>query len=176
MSAPIIRPANIADIPAIAAIYGEAVRNGTGSFEWEAPTEAEMAQRFHRLQASGHPWLVLEEGGTVAGYAYAGPYHERAGYLHTVQDAIYFRPEARGRGLGRLLLAALIAEAERCGYRQILGIVGDSENTASIRLHLSLGFEQTGIIHNVGWKHGRWLDVVFTQLRLGDGADTPPAG
>jgi phosphinothricin acetyltransferase len=133
-----------------------------------------MAARFAEMQRSGHPWLVAEIDGAVVGYAYAGPYRERPAYRFAVQDAIYLRADMRGRGIGKRLLAALIAEAERCGFRQMIGIVGDSANHASVRLHLTLGFEQVGILGSVGWKHERWLDTVFTQLPLGKAAKEPP--
>ena len=174
MPSPAIRPAVRDDIPAIAAIYGEAVKNGTGSFELEPPGEAEMERRFDAITAAGYPWLVAELEGAVIGFAYAGPYRERPAYRHTVQDAIYLAPAARGRGVGRTLLAALIDEAERRGFRQMIGIVGDSANRASIQLHASLGFMPIGVMHDVGWKHGRWLDTVITQLSLGKGALDPP--
>lgn len=170
----VIRPATLDDIPAITAIYGEAVLNGTGTFELEPPSESEMRSRFEAMEASGHPWLVAETDGNVVGYAYAGPYRERAAYRHCVQDAIYLRPAARGQGVGRTLLAALIDEAERRGFRQMIGIVGDSANRASIQLHATLGFMPIGVLHDVGWKHGRWLDTVMMQLSLGKGALDPP--
>lgn len=170
-----IRFATEADISAITAIYGEAVANGTGSFELEGPSEAEMAARFASLKAGNFPFFVAERGGAVVGFAYAGPYRERPAYRFTVQDAIYLAPDARGQGIGKRLLTALVAEAARRGFRQMVGIVGDSENHASVELHRSLGFEAVGVLRNVGWKHGRWLDTVFTQLILGSGADEPPA-
>ncbi len=169
-----IRFATEADLPAITAIYGEAVANGTGSFELEGPTEAEMAGRYASLQAGNFPFFVAERDGAVIGFAYAGPYRERPAYRFTVQDAIYLAPDARGQGIGRRLLTALIDEAGRRGFRQMVGIVGDSENRASIGLHRSLGFAMVGTLANVGWKHGRWLDTVFTQLVLGQGEKAPP--
>ena len=176
MSPANIRPATNDDIPAAAAIYAEAVENGTGSFELKPPTPAEMARRFKELVEAGYPWLVAENGGTIVGFAYAGPYRERPAYRHTVQDAIYLAPSARGQGVGRALLAAVIDEAERLGFRQMIGIVGDSANRASIQLHASLGFMPIGVLHDVGWKHGRWLDTVMMQLSLGKGALDPPDG
>ncbi len=170
-----IRFATEADNAAITAIYGEAVANGTGSFELEGPSETEMAARFASLKAGNFPFFVAERDGAVIGFAYAGPYRERPAYRFTVQDAIYLAPEARGQGIGRLLLTALIAEAGRRGFRQMIGIVGNSQNHASIGLHRSLGFEEVGTLRNVGWKHGRWLDTVFAQLILGEGAEEPPS-
>lgn len=169
-----IRPATIDDVEAVAAIYAEAVENGTGSFELEAPNHAEMADRLREGRESGHPWLIAENDGVVVGFAYAGPYRERQGYRHTVQDAIYMAPTARGRGVGRALLTALIDEAERLGFRQMIAIIGDSANRASIQLHAALGFMPIGVLHDVGRKHGRWLDTVMMQLSLGKGALDAP--
>ncbi len=176
MARPSIRPATKEDISAIAAIYAEAVENGTGSFELVPPTEAEMATRFDAIVGAGYPWLVAENNGTIVGFTYAGPYRDRPAYEHTVQDAVYLAPSARGQGVGRALLAALIDETERRGFRQMIGIVGDSANRASIQLHASLGFMPIGVLHDVGWKHGRWLDTVMMQLSLGKGALDPPDG
>ncbi|MHA1559319.1 MAG: GNAT family N-acetyltransferase, partial [Alphaproteobacteria bacterium] len=168
------RPATVDDVPAVAAIYAEAVVNGTGSFELEAPSETEMAGRLRKGREAGHPWLVAEDDGVVVGFAYAGPYRERRGYRHTIQDAIYMAPTARGRGVGRALLTALIDEAERVGFRQMIAIIGDSANRASIQLHAALGFMPIGVVHDVGRKHGRWLDTVMMQLSLGKGALDAP--
>lgn len=176
MARPIIRPATNEDIPAVAAIYAEAVENGTGSFELEPPDATEMAVRFEALLKAGYPWLVAENNGAIVGFAYAGPYRDRPAYRHTVQDAVYLAPSARGQGVGRTLLAAVIDETERRGFRQMIGIVGDSANRASIQLHASLGFMPIGVLHDVGWKHGRWLDTVMMQLSLGKGALDPPDG
>lgn len=165
-----IRPAEVDDIPAVAAIYAEAVENGTGSFELEAPSEEEMADRLRKGRKAGYPWLIVESEGAVVGFAYAGPYRSRRGYRHTVQDAIYMAPTARGRGVGRALLTALIDDAERRGFRQMIAIIGDSANRASIQLHAALGFMPIGVLHDVGRKHGRWLDTVMMQLSLGKGA------
>ena len=169
-----IRPATLGDVPAVAAIYAEVVENGTASFELVAPSETEMADRFRSGSEAGYPWLIADDEGVVVGFAYAGPYRERPGYRHTVQDAIYMTPTARGRGVGRALLTALIDEAERLGFRQMIAIVGDSANRASIQLHAALGFMPIGVAHDVGRKHGRWLDTVMMQLSLGKGAlDSP---
>lgn len=174
MGDPIIRPAAAADIPAIAAIYGEAVRNGTGTFEIDPPDEAEMLRRFHALEDSGHPYLVGAFDGVVAGYAYAGPYRARVAYRYSVEDSIYIAPSARRRGLGRALLAGLIAESEQRGFRQMLAVIGDSDNLASIRVHTDAGFAMVGTFTAAGYKFGRWLDAVLMQRPLGPGDSRPP--
>lgn len=169
-----IRPAASVDVPTITAIYGDAVRTGTGSFELAPPTELDMAGRFGALEASGHPWLVGESAGKVVGYAYAGPYRSRPAYRDTVEDSIYLAADARGQGIGKRLLAVLIKEATQRGYRQMIGVIGDTANVASVRLHLAMGFRHVGTLTNVGWKHGRWLDTVIMQLPLGAGETAPP--
>jgi len=172
----LIRPSTADDLPAFSAIYGEAVRNGTGSFELEAPDEAEMARRRDDVLARGLPWLTAESGGRVLGYAYAGPFRPRPAYRFSVEDSIYLDPQARGRGVGRLLLAELLARCEALGARQMLAVIGDSANQASVALHRAQGFEAVGTFRNVGHKFGRWLDVVLMQRTLGAGAasDPPP--
>jgi L-amino acid N-acyltransferase YncA len=161
-----LRPATLADVPAITAIYREAVEHGTATFETEPPDEAEMRRRFEALAASGHPYLVAEADGQVLGYAYAGPYRPRPAYRFTVEDSIYLRPEARGQGLGSTLLAALIDEAQRRGFCEMIAVIGDSANAGSVGVHRRLGFQPVGTFHRVGFKFGRWLDTVLMQRTL----------
>jgi L-amino acid N-acyltransferase YncA len=175
MSNAIIRPATSADIAAITAIYAEAVRHGTATFEIEPPEETEMARRHRALVARGYPYFVAERGGTVAGYAYAGPYRDRPAYNWCVEDSIYVAPEHHRKGLGRLLLTRLIAECEALGFRQMLGVIGDSANTASVAVHAAAGFRLIGAFQSVGFKHGRWLDTVLMQRGLGNGDALPPS-
>jgi phosphinothricin acetyltransferase len=170
-----IRPAMPGDVEPIAAIYAEAVLNGTATFELEPPSVAEMAGRMAELVRDGHPYLVADNAGTVVGYGYAGPYHRRPAYRTTVEDSIYLAVEARGRGIGRRLLAALIAESEACGFRQMIAVIGDSGHDASIRLHQAAGFALVGTFRDVGYKFGRWLDSVLMQRALGPGGGAPPA-
>ncbi len=175
MSAPFtIRAVRPEDIAAITAIYGHAVAHGTASFEIEPPAESEMATRLKGLVEGGFPYLVADHEGEVVGYAYAGPYRARIAYRYTVEDSVYVHPAAHKRGVGRLLLTALIAQAEQRGFRQMIAVIGDSAQWPSIALHRSLGFVPIGTLANVGLKHGRWLDSVLMQRALGEGAETTP--
>jgi L-amino acid N-acyltransferase YncA len=169
-----IRSAAAADIPAITHIYAHAVEHGTASFETERPSEAELARRQQALLCKGFPYLVAEVAGTVAGYAYAGPYRDRRAYDWCVEDSIYLAPEFHRKGIGRLLLTRLIVEAEHLDFRQMLGVIGDSANTASIAVHAAVGFRLIGTFQSIGFKHGRWLDTVLMQRPLGSGDTTPP--
>jgi len=171
----LIRPVAPEDLAAITSIYAHAVRHGTASFELDPPSEDEMRRRHAMLKAGGHPYLVATSGERVLGYAYAGPYRPRAAYRSTTEDSIYLAADAQGRGIGRLLLSGLIEAATEAGFRQMVGIIGDSRHEASIRLHAALGFRHVGIFENVGWKHGRWLDCVMMQRALGPGSETPPS-
>jgi L-amino acid N-acyltransferase YncA len=170
----LLRDSGAADTPACAAIYREAVRNGTGTFELDEPDDAEMARRRDAILAQGLPWLVAERGGEVLGYAYANQFRPRAAYRFCVEDSIYLAPSARGLGVGRLLLAELVARCEALGIRQMLAVIGDSQNAGSIAVHRRCGFEPTGVFQAAGWKFERWLDVVTMQRRLGTGAATTP--
>ena len=171
---PAVRDAVDADLEAITAIYAEGVLTGTGTFELTAPDAAEMAGRRVAILKLGLPWLVAELDGVVVGYAYAGPFRTRAAYRYTVEDSIYVLASAHGRGVGKALLLALIARCEALGLRQMLGVIGDSGNTGSIRLHAACGFAPMGAVEGVGWKFDDWLDVVFMQRRLNGGETTAP--
>lgn len=170
-----IRPAKPSDIPAITRIYAHAVMHGTASFELEAPDESEMARRMNELTGKGFPYIAAEIDGALAGYAYAGPYRARPAYRLTVEDSVYIAPALHGRGTGRALLAALIAASEKSGFRQMIAVIGDStQQAASIKLHEALNFHHVGILQDVGYKHGRWLDSVLMQRALGEGATAAP--
>lgn len=170
----LIRPSAEQDLPAIQAIYQHAVLHGTGTFETDAPDVAEIARRRQEVLSRKLPWLVAELNGQVLGYAYANYFRPRMAYRFCMEDSIYLAPDSQGKGVGRLLLAELIARCEAAGARQMLAVIGDSENAGSIGLHSALGFEHTGILRNSGWKFGRWLDVVLMQRQLGAGASISP--
>jgi L-amino acid N-acyltransferase YncA len=170
-----VRPAVPADFAAITAIYAEAVLNGVATWETEAPDAAEMLRRHQAIAGNGYPWLVAATGdGTLAGYAYASSYRPRAAYRFTVENSIYIDRGAQRRGVGRLLLQGLITACEAQGFRQMVAVIGDSANEASIGLHKALGFEQVGTVPSVGFKHGRWLDQVLMARPLGHGNRTSP--
>jgi len=169
-----VRPATAADVPVIQAIYAHHVLHGLASFEIEPPTAAEMRSRFDAITGAGHPYLVAADGGTVLGYAYASAYRTRPAYRYTVEDSVYVAASQTGRGIGRQLLAALIAECELRGYRQMLAVIGDSANAASIDVHRACGFVEAGVLRSVGFKFGRWVDSVIMQRALGDGDISPP--
>jgi L-amino acid N-acyltransferase YncA len=170
----VIRGAGPADIPAITRIYAHAVAHGTATFETEPPNEAEMARRLQALLAREFPYLVAEQAGSVVGYAYAGPYRDRRAYDWCVEDTVYVAPESHRLGIGRDLLTRLVTAAEARGFRQMIGVIGDSANTASVAVHAAVGFRLIGTFQAIGYKHGRWLDTVLMQRPLGRGDATPP--
>lgn len=177
MTAPpslLIRPSHDNDLPAIADIYGQAALHGTGTFELEPPGLEEMTRRRQDVLSKSLPWLVAERGGKVLGYAYANHFRPRLAYRFCVEDSIYLHADARGQGVGTLLLAELMARCEAAGARQMLAVIGDSANLGSIGVHRRCGFSDAGILKSAGWKFGRWLDVVLMQRPLGLG-DTASA-
>jgi phosphinothricin acetyltransferase len=169
-----IRPSADADLPAITAIYGWNVLNGLGTFEEDPPSQEEMARRRAAFLDRGLPYLVAEEDGVVLGYAYAGPFRLRAAYRYTVEDSVYVSPDAVGKGVGKTLLTALIAECEALGLRQLVAVIGDSGNAASIGLHAAMGFKQQGVFPAMGYKFGRWVDLVWMQRSLNGGGSREP--
>jgi len=171
----VIRPSTAADIPAITDNNAWNVTSGTGTFELDPPDAAEVARRRDDVLAKGLSWLVAERAGQVLGYAYANHFRPRKAYRFCVEDSIYLARDAAGQGIGRLLLAELLAQCEARGARQMLAVIGDSANAASIGVHSALGFEHAGVLKSAGWKFNRWLDVVLMQRPLGLGDETPPA-
>jgi L-amino acid N-acyltransferase YncA len=171
---PLIRPSRDEDLDAITRIYGHHVLTGTGTFETTPPSATDMAARRADVLAKGLPWLVVEEAGQVLGYAYGNWFKPRPAYRFSVEDSIYMAPEAAGKGLGRALLAELLAALERAGVRKVMAVIGDSANAGSIGVHTALGFERAGVIASCGWKFDRWLDIVLMQRSLGAGDSTPP--
>lgn len=172
----IVRAATEADADALAVIYGDAVRHGFGTFEEEPPTAADMDSRRRAVQEKGLPYLVAEIDGEILGFAYAGPFRPRAAYRYTLEDSVYVSPDAKGKGVGRAVLSAVIEACEALGIRQLMAVIGDSENSGSIGLHRALGFEQTGVGRSVGFKHGRWVDIVHMQKALNGGDTLAPSG
>lgn len=173
-SAFVIRPVAPSDVPAITAIYAEAVLHGCATFELTPPSEVEMNERIAKVDALGFPWLVAEDGGRVLGYAYLAPYRPRPAYRFTAEDSIYVDPATHGRGIGRRLLEELLRRGTDLGLRRIVAVIGDSANAGSIALHAACGFHPAGVLPSTGWKHGRWLDSVLMQIPLGEGDASPP--
>jgi phosphinothricin acetyltransferase len=169
-----IRPATAADAPAIAGIYAQHVLHGTATFEEVPPDATEVARRQAEILGRGLPYLVATAGGQLIGYAYAGPLRPRSAYRFTLEDSIYLDPAATGRGLGRRLLDRLVADCTAVGARQLVAVIGDSANAASIALHARAGFAHVGTLRAVGLKFGRWLDTVEMQRPLGEGDATVP--
>ena len=170
----LIRALTLPDIPAVQAIYAEHVAHGLATFEEVAPTVEEMAERIEAVRARGLPWLAAEADGKVLGYAYAAPFRPRTAYRYTVEDSVYVAPDAARRGLGKALLSAVIAQCEAMGLRQMIAVIGDSGNAASIGVHRACGFEFKTALDGVGYKFGRWVDVVWMQRSLNGGDGRPP--
>lgn len=172
----IIRAATAEDADSLAAIYGHHVLTGFGTFEEDPPSPAEMARRIAAIADLGLPYVVAEAEGGVLGFAYAGPFRPRPAYRYTLEDSVYVAPDAIGRGVGRAVLAAVIEACEALGVRQLVAVIGDSQNAASIGLHTSLGFHRQGVGQSFGFKHGRWVDIVWMQKSLNGGDETAPDG
>ena len=169
-----LRPAQPADLPAIQSIYAHHVLHGLASFEEEPPSVQELERRYRDVISRGLPYLVAEYGLDVAGYGYCSPYRLRSAYRYALEDSIYIRHDMTGRGIGRRLLEELIRRCEGLGYRQIIAVIGDSGNTASIGVHAACGFLRVGTLRSVGFKFGRWVDSVYMQRPLGAGDATRP--
>jgi phosphinothricin acetyltransferase len=165
----IVRRSNDADVPPVAEIYSHYVRTALATFEIDPPNVEEVARRRVDVLERGLPYLVAEMDGVIAAYAYASPYRPRPAYRFSVEDSIYVHPAYGRKGIGRLLLRALIESCETAGCKQMIAIIGDTDNAASIGLHEALGFRHVGILENVGFKFGRWIDTVLMQRPLGAG-------
>ena len=170
----LVRLAAAQDLPAIQSIYAHHVLHGLASFEEEAPPLEEMRRRFEAVTGDGLPYLVAEEAGEVLGYGYCTLYRTRSAYRHTLEDSIYVKQGRQGKGVGKAVLAELIVRSEALNYRQIIAVIGDSANAASIAVHASLGFVRAGNLRSTGYKFGRWVDCVLMQLPLGPGDGTKP--
>jgi L-amino acid N-acyltransferase YncA len=161
-----VRAATLSDLPDIQAIYAHAVRTGFGTFEEEPPAVEEMQRRFLAIKERAFPYLVSELDGRIAGYAYAGAFRPRSAYRHTCESSVYVAHDAQRRGVARALMLRVIADCQALGQQQMLAVIGDSGNLASIGLHAALGFQHVGVFKSVGLKFGRWVDVVLMQREL----------
>ena len=169
-----MRPALPDDLAAIQAIYSHHVLTGLASFEEAPPPAAELGRRYDEVIAKKLPYLVADFGGTVAGFGYCAPYRARSAYRYALEDSIYVRHDMTGRGVGKRLLDELIQRCEGLGYRQIIAVIGDSANQASIGVHAACGFLRVGTLRSVGFKFGRWVDSVYMQRPLGAGDASRP--
>jgi len=165
----VVRPCFEHDIEQVAMIYAHHVTTGTGTFEVAPPSVLEMKGRWMKIVTRGWPWIVaspLEDPSRVIGFAYAQQFRDRAAYAHAFEDSIYVAPGWERRGVGIALLATLLTELQSLDCRQAVAVIGDTANAASIAVHAKAGFSHVGTLWNVGWKFGRWLDVVFMQRAL----------
>jgi L-amino acid N-acyltransferase YncA len=169
----LIRPSTELDIPAITAIYAHHVLHGTGTFETEPPTVADMTGRCADVLAKQLPYLVMEQSGQVLGFAYANWFKPRPAYRFSVEDSIYMAEGTSGKGLGKLLLTELLAQLERGGIRKAMAVIGDSANLGSVGVHRACGFTHIGTVKSCGWKFGQWRDIVLMEKTLGLGDSTP---
>jgi L-amino acid N-acyltransferase YncA len=169
-----VRASRLEDVPALAEIYAHHVLNGLASFEIVPPDEGEIMLRREGVLSCGLPYLVAVLGEKIAGYAYATPYRTRPAYHYALEDSVYVDPSAARQGVGRALLAALIEACASLGYRQMIAVIGDSANAASIGLHAACGFARAGLLPSVGFKQGRWVDSVLMRRPLGPGDAVPP--
>lgn len=169
-----IRPSRDEDLGAITAIYAHHVLRGTGTFETEPPTEADMSARRADVLSKSLPYLVAEKDGEVLGFAYCNWFKPRPAYRYSAEDSIYLADAARGQGLGTRLLAALSEAAEAAGVRKLIAVIGDSANLGSVGVHRAQGFGHVGVLKDCGWKFGEWRDVVLMDKVLGQGSDSAP--
>lgn len=170
----IVRPSTPQDVAALVATYGHHVLNGFGTFEEVPPTLEDMAGRREAIVSRGLPYLVAEDAGEVLGFAYASPFRLRAAYRYTVEDSVYVAPQAVGRGVGKAVLSGVLDACQAFGIRQVVAVIGDSDNAGSIGLHTSLGFSPAGVGKDFGYKMGRWVDIVWMQKTLNGGGATAP--
>lgn len=161
-----LRAATAADIPGITRIYRHYVLTHTSTFEIDPPDEADMQGRWRLLVDGGFPYLVALSGEDVLGFCYIGPYRARVAYRHTGENSVYLDPQCLQRGIGSALMIECLALATATGMREVVAVIGDSANIASVRLHEKLGFLYTGNLRNVGYKFDRWLDTVIMQRTL----------
>ena len=170
----IIRDVNVQDVGDIGRIYGHYVLNGLSSFELSPPDEGEIRSRMERIKERGHPFLAAETDGVISGYAYASTYRQRAAYDYTLENSVYVSPNYLRQGIGVRLLSDLFQVCDQLGIRQLIAVIGDSDNHASINLHARCGFKQVGLLPSTGYKHDRWVDTVLMQRWIGEGDSEPP--
>ena len=170
----LLRASRMEDVESITKIYTHYVLHSASSFETDPPDEKEMLRRRAHTLELKLPYLVAEIDGVVTGYAYATPYRPRAAYRYTVENSVYIHADHARKGLGRLLLTDVIRACEEFGARQMVAVIGDSGNVASIGLHLACGFRHVGVLNAVGFKFGRWVDTVLMQRQLSAGASSLP--
>jgi phosphinothricin acetyltransferase len=161
-----ISAASLADLPDCQAIYAHHVLHGTGTFEEVPPSLEELTGRYHATTGPGWAWLVARDAAGVLGFGYYAQFRNRTAYRFTAEDSVYVRDTVRGQGVGKAIVAALLAHAEAAGFNEMLALIGDSENTGSIGVHASLGFLPVGTMRRVGYKFDRWLDVVTMQKTI----------
>lgn len=171
-----VRDADVRDLAALHAVYSHHVLHGFGTFDEVPPSLTEFEEKWRAVVDAGLPWLVAERGGEVVGYAYASIFRPRTGYRYTIEDSVYIRDDQRGRGVGTALLVPLISRCEATGARQVVAVIGDSKNAGSIALHRKAGFREAGALASVGYKFGRWVDIVFMQRTLNGGDAAQPTG
>lgn len=171
----IVRDARASDVESIRSIYQHYVLNDLATFEEVPPSIEEIVARRAAVVAATLPYLVAEIDGEIAGYSYATSYRQRPAYRHTIEDSVYVADVLRGRGVGAALLRSLISRCEGGPWRQMLAVIGNSENTGSIALHQKMGFQHIGTLRSVGFKLGRWVDTVLMQRALGPGDSTLPS-
>lgn len=168
-----LRDVTLADASAVQAIYAHHVLHGTASYDTDPPSLADTKAKIARITSAGWPFIVATTGSEVVAYGYVTQFRDRPAYAYACENSIYVHPDWMGRGIGRQLLIHLCERAERYGFRQMIAVIGGAEK-ASVRLHASCGFRQTGRLHGMGWKHERWLDTVYMQRELGCGSSTSP--
>jgi phosphinothricin acetyltransferase len=172
----VISAGSLQDLAECQAIYAHHVLVGTGSFEETPPTLAQMTERFEKVSAAGWSWLVARDGSELVGFGYFQQFHQRSAYRFTAEDSVYVRDNVRGQGVGKAIVAQLLIDAQAAGFRQMIAVIGDSENIGSVGVHASLGFQKVGQLRKVGYKFERWLDVVYMQRALDEAAgDDHPA-
>ena len=169
-----IRDATEADIPEVQAIYAHHVLHGAGTFEETPPSVEDMLARFRAISGRGWSYIVSTDATGVLGYGYYAQFRDRSAYRYSAENSIYVRDDVRGQGVGKALVLALLDHAERAGFRQMIAVIGDSENVGSIGVHSSVGFQRCGLLRASGLKFGRWVDTVYMQRPLGRGDQDLP--